>query len=166
MRLDRVVTTLCLGTLLAVGNSPASADETRLLRGALYGDATEVPVDVRGWVSGGYTLNADYPDGNFNGPLGFNDRSDIPQMNQAYVIVERALDATKDEYQLGGRVDFVYGTDAAFTQTVGLDTHWTKDEFYKTALPQMYIEGFAPVMDGVRLKLGHFYTPIGYEVVT
>lgn len=157
---------MCIGAAMIAFISNAYADDPRLLHQALYGGDTEVPVDFRGWVSGGFTLNTDRPDGNFNGPLSFNDRTDELQMNQAYIIAERAIDPSKDDFQLGGRVDFVYGTDSAFTQAYGLDTRWSEDRFYRPALPQFYVEAFAPALEGVRLKVGHFYTPIGYEVVT
>lgn len=146
--------------------SISKADEPRLLHQALYGDSEESFLDLRGWASGGFTFNPDSPKGNFNGPLSFNDRANQFQMNQLYMVAEHAVDPKVDEYQLGGRADFVYGTDAAFTQATGLDTQWTGDRFYKTALPQFYLEAYAPVMEGIRLKVGHFYTPIGYEVVT
>jgi hypothetical protein len=38
--------------------------------------------------------------------------------------------------------------------------------FYGVALPQAYAEFNLPFGNGVDVKMGHFYTPIGYEVVT
>jgi hypothetical protein len=45
---------------------------------------------------------------------------------------------------------------------VGDDTF----RFYKFAIPQLYLEAFAPLGKGITVKLGHFYTLIGNEVVT
>jgi hypothetical protein len=164
--MHKILLTTLLFSVWTASASLSQADEPRLLHQALYGDSEGSFIDLRGWASAGFTFNTDSPKGNFNGPLSFNDRANELQMNQLYMVAEHAIDPKLDEYQLGGRADFVYGTDAAFTQAVGLDTQWSGDRFYKTALPQFYLEGYAPVLDGVRLKVGHFYTPIGYEVVT
>jgi hypothetical protein len=36
---------------------------------------------------------------------------------------------------------------------------------YGIALPQAYMETYVPVGNGLDVKIGHFYTPIGYETV-
>jgi hypothetical protein len=40
-----------------------------------------------------------------------------------------------------------------------------QNRFYDIALPQAYIEAYIPVGNGLNVKAGHFYTPIGYETV-
>jgi hypothetical protein len=73
---------------------------------------------------------------------------------------------------VGGRVDFLYGSDAIFTQAYGSPRgHWdlnltSGSRFYDIALPQAYLEVFAPFANGITAKIGHFYTIIGNEVVT
>ena len=37
--------------------------------------------------------------------------------------------------------------------------------YYGIALPQAYAEAYVPVGNGLNVKVGHFYTPIGYESV-
>ena len=39
------------------------------------------------------------------------------------------------------------------------------NRFYGIALPQAYGEAYLPFGNGVNVKVGHFYTPIGYETV-
>ncbi len=39
------------------------------------------------------------------------------------------------------------------------------NRFYDLALPQAYLESYIPVGTGLNLKVGHFYTPIGFETV-
>jgi hypothetical protein len=77
----------------------------------------------------------------------------------------------------------MYGTDAIFTQAYGVtaydvntgqarsnrnawDLNLLDDTTMGIALPQAYGEAYVPVGNGLNVKAGHFYTPIGYEVVT
>ena len=78
---------------------------------------------------------------------------------------------------IGGRADVLYGEDYIFVQALGLETHqdgnlkWNGDVdgsgFLNTnrngvALPQAYGE---LAINNAKFKVGHFYTPIGHEVI-
>lgn len=124
-------------------------------------------ITVDGWIAAGATYNADRPADRFNGPLSFNDRNEV-QLNQLYVTIGRATDPCKC-FSVGGQVDLLYGTDYIFTQAVGLETRrngnpkWNARDHYGLAMPQMFLE-FA--YNDLSVKVGHFYTIIGNEVVT
>lgn len=122
--------------------------------------------EFSGWLTQSYTWNPDNPQiFPFNGPVTFTDRANEYQMNQLYLVFERALDDETCGWQWGGRADVLYGTDARFTFATGLDDEIISDEdsrFYKLAFPQLYAE-FA--YNDFAVKIGHFYTIIGYEVV-
>ncbi len=134
---------------------------------------------VRGWLAQGFTGNPDNPTDGFNGPVTFNDRSNEYQMNQLYLSLGRAVDTKGYSWDLGGQVDLLYGTDYFFTTAIGLETHpdgtprWNSEDgprgtgaaLYGLAMPQLYAEVFAPIGNGVTVKLGHFYTILGYESV-
>lgn len=134
---------------------------------------------IYGFLDQGYTWNPDYPVNNINGPVTFNDRANEYQMNQLYLIFERAVDPSADEWQLGGRVDLLYGTDYFFTQALGLELEqdgtqrWNPEDdtnrangasgnLYGLAMPQLYAEIAG---NDLSVRIGHFYTIIGYEVV-
>lgn len=137
-----------------------------------------------GWVNAGVTANANSPADNFNGPMTFNDRAGELMMNQLYGYVQKAITVSGDSWDWGGRFDIMYGTDSIFTQAYGVpalnpttglpenrgnwDLHLTSfsDRFYALALPQAFLEFNLPFGNGIDLKVGHFYTPLGYEVVT
>ncbi|QSA98592.1 porin [Methylococcus sp. EFPC2] len=128
---------------------------------------------VGGWINAGVTYNANDPGSKFNGPVTFGDRSSELQLNQLYLYVQRAVNAGGDSWDVGGRFDFMYGTDAVFTQAYGSPRgHWdlnlikNGERFYDIALPQAYLEIYAPFGKGISAKIGHFYTIIGNEVVT
>ena len=134
---------------------------------------------LNGWIDQGFTWNPDSPANNFNLPVTFNDRANEYQLNQIYLSAERRVCEDGCSYDLGGRVDLLYGTDYFFTQSNGLELRrdgsprWNSSDgprgtggaLYGLALPQLYAELYAPVGNGLNVKLGHFYTIIGYESV-
>ncbi|WP_420821395.1 porin [Rubripirellula obstinata] len=109
-----------------------------------------------GWASLGYHSAAL--------PI-FNDRPDELNLHQAWLYAEKAID-TSCGFDIGGRIDYLYGIDAQNTQAFGTDPRgwdngWDNGE-YGHALPQAYLEaGYGDLS----VKVGHFYTIIGWEVV-
>jgi hypothetical protein len=126
-----------------------------------------------GWVSGGIMGNSESPASRFNGPTTFADQ-DEGQLNQFYGVLQRTpADMSKNcGWFIGGDIDFMWGSDYLFTTAAGLDgssvgnvPRWktSSNSFdYGFAMPQMYLE---TDYDDLKIKWGHFYTIIGYEVV-
>ncbi len=124
---------------------------------------TERGFEIRGWIDQSFTYNPGEPFNRFNGPVTFNDRSNEYQMNQLYLVAERATKTEERDWDLGGRVDLLYGTDHRFTTAVGLEDTWNRgSRFYGLAMPQLY--GDFAFRKWV-FRFGHFYTLHGYEVV-
>ncbi|MCA8996800.1 MAG: porin [Planctomycetaceae bacterium] len=115
--------------------------------------------DVGGWVQMGYHNRST---GLFNQhPGNFN-------LHQMWLFAEKVADGSCG-LDWGGRVDFMYGVDAADTQAFGnnpgrwdFQNGWDHG-IYGFALPQLYGE---VAYGDVSVKAGHFYTLLGYEVVT
>lgn len=144
-------------------------EELGFLNKFLFGECfvEKTGLSLSGWAIGSFTYNANNPSDRMNGPVTFNDRANDALLNQLYLIAERRVNSDGDSIDLGFRVDAMYGTDAFFTQAFGLDQDiFTESPLYRLALPQIYGELFLPVMDGLSIKGGHFYTILGYEVVT
>jgi hypothetical protein len=132
------------------------------------------------WLAQGFTGNTSSPQNRFNTPVTFNDRSNEYQMNQLYLSLGRAVNEDCCYWDIGARVDLLYGTDYFFVTSTGLETRedgtqrWNSNDgprgggaaLYGLAMPQLYAEVFAPWGPGINVKLGHFYTPFGYERVT
>ncbi|WP_233148331.1 porin [Rhodopirellula sp. MGV] len=123
---------------------------------SLFGEACGI--SAGGWVQMGYHNNAL--------PL-FNSRPDNFQLHQGWLWAEKAID-TSCGFDIGGRIDYIYGTDAPDTQSFGIDNDhwdngWDNGNDYGHAIPQLYLEaGYGDLS----VKVGHFYTIIGWEVVT
>lgn len=97
----------------------------------------------------------------------FNSRPNELQLHQAWLSVDKAID-TSEGFDIGGHFDYIYGTDGPDTQSFGIsndhwDNDWDNGGDYGSAIPQAYVEmGYGDLS----IKVGHFYTVIGWEVVT
>lgn len=124
--------------------------------------------NIIGWIEVGGTASADQTASRSVRPVTFNTREE-GVVNQIYTAIERELD-TSCGWDVGGRVDLLFGTDARFTEVRGLelerdgsDSKWNSHTLYRFSMPQMYAE-FGT--GDLSVKVGHWYTTIGYEVVT
>lgn len=116
------------------------------------------PLTIGGWVQMGYHNNSD---GIFNThPHHFD-------LQQGWLYLEKVADGSNG-WGFGGRMDIVYGTDAQNTQSFGNNPgRWDfrngwDHGVYGWAMPQAYGE---IAYDNVSVKVGHFFTLLGYQVV-
>jgi len=121
---------------------------------------------VYGWLDGGFVGNFGYPPSKFNGPYNAVDRANEAMANQVYFIAERTL-PTDGTAGVGARVDLLYGEDFLLAESLGWEVNssgggWNSGEYYGMAMPQLYGE---VGREDLSLKLGHFYTIVGYEGV-
>ncbi|MFH5804874.1 outer membrane beta-barrel protein [Alienimonas sp. DA493] len=122
------------------------------------GAAAAGPV-IGGWVQFGY----------HDGSTGqFNNRPHEFANHQSWVFIEDVADGSNG-LDFGYRADFMYGLDADDTQAFGnppgtydFDNGWDHGA-YGFALPQLYAEA---AYGDFSVIAGHFYTLLGYEVVT
>jgi hypothetical protein len=82
------------------------------------------------------------------------------------MIAERTL-PTDGSNGIGARADLLYGEDFPLAMSLGWETNpgpgdWNSGEYYGLAIPQLYAEVGS---QDFSLKLGHFYTIVGYEGV-
>lgn len=121
--------------------------------------------DIGGWLSSGIYSNQ--YGAKSNGPLTMRNYADGYTVDQMWLYAEKAADNGGSGLAFGGRVDFVWGADGPDTQCFGdggWDGDWftSNDDNYGSAIPQLYAE---TAYNDLRVKVGHFYTIIGYEVV-
>ena len=121
-------------------------------------------INVRGWLDQGITLNSASPADRFNGPVGYNDRSNEYMLNQLYLITERTTKVEGDcGTDWGFRVDLLYGEDRRYTAAAGLDSNWNDNQrFYGLSMPQMYVD---LAVNKWIFRVGHMLAPCGYESV-
>ncbi len=118
----------------------------------------DCPTRVGGWVDMGYHSGSD-------GLL--NNRPGKFNLHQSWLWIERTADGEKG-LDWGYRADIMYGIDGYDTQAFGNPAgNWDylngwDHGAYAWAMPQLY----GTLASGnLNMKFGHFYTPMGYEVV-
>ncbi|MDZ4849626.1 MAG: outer membrane beta-barrel protein [Pirellulaceae bacterium] len=130
--------------------------------------------DVNGWKVGGWS-NVGYHTANTN--FNFNNYDNRVQLQQQWFWAEKVADGSCG-LGLGGRIDYLYGTDAPDTQAFGItNNHWDNGwdqsstqpqpvggafNGYGHAIPQAYVE---TAYENLSVKFGKFFTIIGNEVV-
>jgi Putative beta-barrel porin-2, OmpL-like. bbp2 len=119
--------------------------------------------DPLGLTIGGWS-NIGYHTQNTN--RSFNNYADHVQLQQQWLYAEKIADGSCG-LGFGGRIDYVYGTDAPDTQAFGInnnhwDNSWDNGGAYGHAIPQLYGE---VAYGDLSVKAGHFFTIIGNEVV-
>jgi hypothetical protein len=102
--------------------------------------------------------------------LDFNDVPHQVNLHQLWFYAEKLADTEACSPDWGFRFDMLYGTDAQKTQAFGnsgapdaqgWDNDWDHG-VYGWAIPQLYAEmGY----NDWSVKIGHFFTPLGYEVI-
>ncbi len=131
----------------------------------LTGDPACSNVTYGGWVSVGAYGNAHGAPS--NGPVAMRDVGNEFTVNQVWGYFEKATDTGGCGWDWGFRADMVFGADGQDTQAFGSspvawDNPWDTSAVYGTALPQLYAE---LAVNDLKIKMGHFYTILGYEVV-
>lgn len=122
-------------------------------------------IESGGWVQLGYTANANDPTDNYNGPLLMNDRAGEAMMNELWLYFSRPVDTGGDGFDIGGRVDLLYGTDwrAALYHGFGLEDRINgQDQLYGFSPAQFYAE---VGINNLSIKAGRMTGILGYEVI-
>ncbi|MGR8953571.1 MAG: outer membrane beta-barrel protein, partial [Gammaproteobacteria bacterium] len=69
---------------------------------------------VSGWADAGIVYNAADPGDNYNGPVAFADRANEFNLHQLGMQLSREVDNEKGEWDVGGMLTVLYGTDARY----------------------------------------------------
>ena len=123
-------------------------------------------IDIYGHVSGGFYQNGSGNSSSTgNAPIPFRQISDGATLDQFWITAEKTLDDCCPSW--GFRIDYIFGVDGPDTQAFGdqsrLDYRFVSSRDYGSAIPQMYAQYGTT---DCNIKVGHFFTLIGYEVVS
>lgn len=138
-------------------------------RAGLAGALDDYNLTVGGFAAAGWSYNFNSPEGGLNTGRVFDVKEQDPTLHQLDLFVERPVDPSKGVFDVGGKVEVLYGSDARFIHSNGLN-------FYGDSFPQSYpdeqfdlVQAYAsfavPVGNGLQVTAGKFVTPLGYEVI-
>lgn len=156
-------------------DEPAKEPEKYLVEGLLAETAVgkralDNGYRVYGWTAFSQNLSSAR---NSNFPRTLDDRANQFLLNQNYLVLEKTLDTSKKEFQLGAVANVILpGSDARYTVVRGL---WDKQLTDNAGLPrpnpidpyQFYVQAFLPNVgpQGTTVKVGRFATHCSYEVI-
>lgn len=121
-------------------------------------------VNVYGWVEGSYQYNFNAPDHTPNLGRTFDVlENKNGYLNQLDLTVERKVRLDSPDWDFGGRVDIMYGSDSRFTTSSGLFNEQSslgpsglaRQELWLD-MPQAYLDINVPVGNGIRVRIGKF----------
>jgi hypothetical protein len=119
-----------------------------------------------GYLDGGITGNIDSPANGLNFGHLYTDRANTPVLNQASIIVTRALDPKAVGPDFGFTFQSMYGTDARYTHFYN-ELERVINSRYQVDIVEADLLAHLPLFTdgGMDVKLGQYPTPIGYEVI-
>jgi hypothetical protein len=192
-----VVKAAALGALAVGGLSQAAraADEVRLDNSPRYLQEQEkgrrplmsaidrtsggqmmddIGLDISGHIEAGYTWSFNNPADDVLTGRVFDFQHDELLLNQIDVTVARTLTPTddavtgyKDKFNVGFKMEWIYGQDSRLIHSNGLFDHHNDDSARNEEfdLTQAYLEFGIPVGNGLLVTAGKFVTPIGFETI-
>jgi hypothetical protein len=134
----------------------------------------DMGIDISGHVEAGYTYSLSNPPGDVITGRVFDFEHDDPNLDQISLQISRTLKPTddkvlgyKDKFNVGFKMEWMYGKDARVIHSNGLFDHYADDENRNEEfdLTQAYLEFGVPVGSGLNVIVGKFVTPIGFEVI-
>jgi len=122
---------------------------------------------IGGHVEASWTYNFQDPDSDVNPGRAFDFEHNDVTMNQLSLFVERAVDPSKQKFDIGGKVEGIFGSDAGLIHANGL-TDWydgPRNPENQIDLTQLYVDFAIPLGNGLLVRVGKFVTPLNQEVI-
>lgn len=124
-------------------------------------------INVYGFVEGSWTQNLTSPSGGPNEGRSFDQYKNQGVFDQFDLTLERTVDVSKKEWDIGFRIETLWGSDASMVHSNGLFTYYdgTRDPQNQWDLNQAYVDLAIPVGNGLRVRAGKFVTLLGAETI-
>ena len=122
---------------------------------------TKAGLNIYGYAEAGYMYDASAPNPD-DGPtyLGFNNHKKKALLNKVSLNLERVVDPTQQKWDLGFRVEGIYGADAAWIHSNGMGDN--QKSFNQWDLLQAYAEVTLPGTP-VKIRVGKWIELAGFE---
>ena len=125
-------------------------------------------LSLYGYAQGSYTYNFNRPKNGINDLRLFDFKNERFLLNQVDLTFEKVVDMSKPGWNVGFRVEGIFGSDSATMQSNGLNpyggsagmNHSPENQF---TLLQAYADVLVPVGSGLLVRVGKFFTLLGYE---
>ncbi len=97
----------------------------------------------------------------------FTDHANQVQLNQLLLTANKPLDPKNPDYQWGFKLQFLYGSDARYTQFLGELNRVDPSQRNQTDVVEANVLAHLPwlTQGGIDLKAGQYPSPLGYETI-
>ena len=166
--------TMAVGIVPASAQAPAPGVTTEPEKPAVAPAADAPPPGF--WIDGihlsaqldaGFNLNPMRPSTGLNFGQLFTDHANEATLNQLLLTANKPLDPKNSDFQWGFKLQFLYGSDARFTQYLGEFNNLNPGDRYQLDVVEANALFHLPVLTtgGIDLKVGQYSTPLGYETI-
>jgi len=123
-------------------------------------------VKLHGHLEAGITFNPDSPSNRQNFGQLFTDKANQLLLNQALLTAERPLDPNATGYDVGFKLQAMYGSDARYTHFLGEFDRSIHDRT-QADIVEANVLVHTPWLTegGIDFKIGQFVSPLGAEVI-
>ena len=122
---------------------------------------------IGGHVEVSWTYNFDDPDNDVNPGRVFDFEHNDFTMNQLSLFAERKVDVSKKTFDVGGKVEAIFGSDSGLIHANGL-TDWydgPRNPENQLDLTQLYVDFAVPVGNGLLVRVGKMVTHMSMETI-
>jgi len=131
-------------------------------------------ITIGGHVEASWTIADNNPAGNVIGGRVFDFENQDLTLNQIDLYLERLVDPSKGKFDVGGRIEAIYGGDSRLIHSRNITNehglYYVRpgenvgpDE--QIDLNQFYVDVAVPVGNGLLIRAGKFNTLLGYETI-
>jgi hypothetical protein len=133
-------------------------------KAGIAGPLNKAGINLYGYVEGGYMRDFSAPN-SYDGPtyMSFNSYKNTGILDKISLNVERTVDPTKKQFDMGFRLEGIYGTDAKFIHSDGLADTQTTGRYQWDPL-QAYVDVAFPGAP-VRLRVGKWIELAGFRAI-
>jgi len=123
-------------------------------------------IKLSGQIQGGFMWNPAAPSTGLNFGQLLTDRATGFSLNQLLLTAEKAIDKESVSWQWGFRLQGMYGSDARYTQYLGLLNNVLPGARNQFDIVEANVQARVPIFaGGMDVKAGMYPTPIGYETI-
>jgi Putative beta-barrel porin-2, OmpL-like. bbp2 len=155
----------------AAAPAPAPADATT----AAPTPAADAPppgywingIHLSGQLDAGVIFNPFRPSTGLNWGQTLTDHANQAQLNQLLLTAAKPLDSKNSDFQWGFKFQFMYGSDARYTQFLGELNRVNPNDRYQLDIVEANALFHLPILTdgGMDLKVGQYSTPLGFETI-
>lgn len=162
--------------IMAQANAPRTPMMSLLDKAGAGSALDNAGITVGGHVEVSWTDNFSDPAGNINVGRVFDFEHDDHTFNQLDLYVDKGVKASGSNFDLGGRMEWIWGGDARLIHANGVFDHYGfpifqgspgtgdgPDEQFDPV--QFYLQANLPVGNGLIVTFGKFVTLLGYETI-